>query len=228
MLLFKHQKEDANISEYDKIQKAFFEDMSLKVRDPLNAMCGIAEIAKKNAENNYDKDQIISYLSMLQDSATELKQIIDECFSKYETIPADTAESNKEVNDFDFINNLRVLVAEDTEVNQMVVRELLSSHGAIVTTVKNGQEAVDAFTKSIYGTYDLILMDINMPVMDGYEATDRIRHSDHKQAQTIPIVAVTGDVYVDDIQMALKVGMNAHVAKPYSFNKILNAVKNVM
>lgn len=226
MSLFK-EKMAERLNESTELQKAFFEDMSYKMRNPLNAICGITEIVKKNSEKEFDKDQFMAYIDMLQESANELKFVVDECFSRYETIPASKDEANNE-SDYDILRNLRIMIVEDAEINQMVVKELLGSHGAIITVVENGHDAVELFTKSIFGTFDVILMDINMPVMDGYEATDRIRNSGHTQAKSIPIIAVTGDVYANDIQMALKSGMNAHVAKPYSLNNILSAIKNVL
>ena len=230
MIFFKEQKDEriAEVEEASELQKAFFEEMSYKMRNPLNAICGIAEIARKNVKENFDREEILQYIDMLMESTQELKEVVDECFSRYERIPEATVDEVNQDDEYQILNNLRVMVAEDSDVNRVVVKQLLCDKGAIVTEVSNGQEAVDLFTRSIFGTYDMILMDINMPNMDGYEATDRIRSSSHPQAKTIPIIAVTGDVYAEDIKMALKSGMNAHIAKPYSFDKLYATIKSVM
>ena len=105
---------------------------------------------------------------------------------------------------------------------------MLESRGAIVTVCDNGGEAVDLFTRSITGTYDMILMDINMPGMDGYEATDSIRSSSHPQAGSIPIIAMTAEALPDDIQRAMTAGMNGHISKPINVDKIVAAVKGAI
>ena len=92
----------------------------------------------------------------------------------------------------------------------------------------SGKEAVDMFKESITGKFDVILMDINMPGMDGYEATDAIRASEHPQAKTIPIIAMTAEALPDDIQTALKAGMNGHISKPINADKIISAIKRVL
>ncbi len=107
----------------------------------------------------------------------------------------------------------RVLLAEDNALNQYVAVELLKMAGIKTDCVENGQEAVDQFLAN-GDTYDLILMDIQMPIMDGYEATRAIRRSDHPKAKTIPIIAITADAFQEDVIKASEAGMNGHLAKP--------------
>lgn len=109
---------------------------------------------------------------------------------------------------------LKLLLAEDNPLNQELCLELLKSRGITSDCAANGQEALDMFNASTPGTYDLILMDIQMPVMDGYQATQAIRASSHPQAQTIPIISLSADAFTEDIQRAYASGMNAHVSKP--------------
>ena len=108
----------------------------------------------------------------------------------------------------------RILLAEDNEINQMVTKEMLKRKGAAVTIAGDGQKVVDIFTVAAPHTFDMILMDIQMPIMNGYEAAKAIRASGKKDAKTIPIIAVTADAFVSDVSKALASGMNEHISKP--------------
>ncbi len=210
-------------------EKEFISELSYNVRNPLNTICGITQIARKNIEGDGDKDTLLSYLDILSDAATELQQTVDHYFECYESGNYKTAfPETSDDPDLSVMKNLRVMVVEDSSVSQLIAKEQLEAHGAIVTLCDGGSEAVDLFKSSITGTYDIIFMDINMPGMDGYEATDAIRSSAHPQAKIIPIVAMTAEALTDDIQKALKVGMNAHVSKPINDEKIVSAIKAVL
>jgi CheY-like chemotaxis protein len=91
----------------------------------------------------------------------------------------------------------------------------------IVSTAENGQLGLDAFLSAPSGTFDVILMDVTMPVLDGYEATRAIRASAHPQAATIPIIAITANAYAEDVAAAREAGMNDHVAKPIDMDRLL-------
>ena len=121
-----------------------------------------------------------------------------------------------------------ILVAEDNELNAEILSALLELAGASFTLAENGRAAADAFERSAPGTYDLILMDVQMPVMNGYEATGAIRASGHPQARTIPIIAMTANAFTEDIQDSLKAGMDAHVAKPVDMNVLEKTVRAVL
>jgi len=108
----------------------------------------------------------------------------------------------------------RVLLVEDNEVNQLVAAELLKSTGIEISLAENGQEAVEKFLRSPLSYFDVILMDIQMPVLNGYDATRAIRAAKREDAGRIPIVAVTADAFVEDVSKALSAGMNEHIAKP--------------
>lgn len=113
-----------------------------------------------------------------------------------------------------------LLVAEDNEINQEVARMLLEDKGARVLCVNDGQKALDVFLASKSGEYDAILMDVQMPVLNGHETTRRIRTSIHPDAMSIPIIAVTANAFSDDISAALAAGMNAHVSKPLNVEQL--------
>ena len=115
--------------------------------------------------------------------------------------------------DFDF-SGKSLLLAEDHPINQKVAELILEKTGAAVTIVENGLQCTELFTGSAKGSFDAILMDIQMPVMNGYEAAQAIRSSTHPQSATIPIIAMTANAFAEDIKNALSAGMNAHIAKP--------------
>ncbi len=118
------------------------------------------------------------------------------------------------------LDGLKILAAEDNEINAEIITELLDDEGAVCEIAHNGKEAFEKFTSSPAGTYDLILMDVQMPVMNGYEATRAIRASEHEEAKTIPILAMTANAFDDDVKAALDAGMNAHMSKPVDIEKL--------
>lgn len=135
--------------------------------------------------------------------------------------------SSEPERDEQVLKDMHVLIVEDNEINAEIIVELLRMEGAICTVCENGQEAVDVFEKSIPGEIDLILMDVQMPVMNGYEATRTIRSSGHPKAAQIPIIAMTANAFVEDIHDALEAGMNAHVAKPVDMQVLKETITQV-
>lgn len=117
-------------------------------------------------------------------------------------------------------SNKRVLVAEDNELNWEIANELLQDVGLELEWAENGEVCTELFRNSEVGYYDAVLMDIRMPIMNGYEATDAIRAMDRPDA-SLPIIAMTADAYSDDIQRCLNHGMNAHVAKPIDIDEVV-------
>jgi len=114
---------------------------------------------------------------------------------------------------YDFTGK-HILLVEDNEFNREVAQEFLEMTGATVESAENGSEGVALFTASETGQYDIILMDVQMPVMDGYEATRTIRASVHPDANSIPILAMTANAFSEDVAAAVAAGMNGHIAKP--------------
>ncbi len=118
-----------------------------------------------------------------------------------------------------------ILIAEDNELNWEILKELLTDIGLTLDWAENGKICLEKFTESGEGCYDAILMDVRMPVMNGYEATGAIRASDHPDAQSIPIIAMTADAFSEDIKKCLDSGMNAHTAKPVNLTELLSLLK---
>lgn len=114
----------------------------------------------------------------------------------------------------------RILLVEDNDINREIACELFSSRGLVVDTAKKGQEAVERFTQSQNGYYKLILMDIQMPVLNGYEATREIRKLQGTYAADIPIIALTANIFQDDIVKAMESGMNDYVTKPINMPEV--------
>lgn len=115
----------------------------------------------------------------------------------------------------------RILIVEDIEINRIVLEGLLEETKVIIETAEHGGQAVEMFKNSTELYYDLIFMDIQMPILNGYEATEQIRALDRMDAKTVPIVAMTANAYKDDIEACLKSGMNAHLAKPVEPDSIM-------
>lgn len=122
------------------------------------------------------------------------------------------------------LEGLRVLLAEDNDLNAEIACELLQEAGLIVDWAENGQVALQKFDDSPSGFYDVVLMDVQMPLMDGYEATRRIRTLDRCDAQTIPIIAMSANAFSEDIHASLESGMNAHLSKPIDMRRVLEAI----
>ena len=125
------------------------------------------------------------------------------------------------------LKEMRFLCAEDNELNAEILMELLKIEGAECTICENGKRVLEAFEQSAPGDYDMILMDVQMPVMNGYEATKAIRRSSHELAKTIPIIAMTANAFSEDIQHSLAAGMNAHVSKPVEMKVLEKTIRSI-
>ena len=121
----------------------------------------------------------------------------------------------------------RVLLAEDNELNWEIANELLSEEGLVLDWAENGQVCVEMFQRSEVGYYDAVLMDVRMPVMGGYEATQVIRTLDRPD-RDLPIIAMTADAFAEDVKRALDCGMNAHVAKPIDVDEVMRLLAKYM
>ena len=142
-------------------------------------------------------------------------------------VTAPTQKIQEDMQDISVLKGMRFLCAEDNELNAEILTELLKIEGAGCTICENGEEILNAFEQSAPGDYDMILMDVQMPVMNGYEATKAIRRSSHELAKTIPIIAMTANAFSEDIQHSLAAGMNAHISKPVEMRILEKTVRDI-
>lgn len=125
------------------------------------------------------------------------------------------------------LKGMNFLCAEDNELNAEILAELLRIEGAQCTICENGQVLFEKFEQSRPGDYDMILMDVQMPVMNGYEAAEAVRSSSHERSKSIPIIAMTANAFSEDIQASLAAGMNAHVSKPVDMGVLKKTIANI-
>ncbi len=136
-----------------------------------------------------------------------------------------TDDARVPINNNDILKGKHILLADDVELNRIVIREVLRPYELIIDEVADGSEAVEKFEKSDINYYDIILMDATMPVMNGYEAAENIRALDRTDAKDIVIIAVTANAFKDDIDRVMASGMNAHMAKPVNAQKLVELIK---
>ena len=151
---------------------------------------------------------------------SELRSVMMKPFANEDEAPAEKIT-------VDFTGK-RVLLAEDNEMNQIIAEAVLSEVGLAVDIAGNGEEAVEKMKAAPAGYYDIILMDIQMPKMDGYTAAKLIRDLDDPDKANVPIVAVTANAFEEDRKIALKAGMNGHLAKPYDIPKMMETLKELL
>ena len=142
----------------------------------------------------------------------------------------DEIQAKREINPSDqkCLCGTRILLTEDNDLNAEIATELLQEEGCTVDRAKDGVECVDMLEKAADGTYQIILMDVQMPVMNGYDAAKKIRRMDDPQKANIPIIAMTANAFSEDRQMALDVGMNDHVAKPINMNVLVPTLRKYL
>ena len=150
----------------------------------------------------------------------DLKTAEDQSVSLIPHTEKDEPEGN-------ILQGMRFLCSEDNEINAEILTELLKIEGAECTICENGEEILKTFEQSAPGDYDMILMDVQMPVMNGYEATKAIRRSSHELAKKIPIIAMTANAFSEDIQHSLAAGMNAHVSKPVEMKVLEKTIRSI-
>ena len=150
---------------------------------------------------------------------SELREVLEKPFS----IQTNNNDEDINVN----FEGKRVLLAEDNDLNQEIAKVILEERGIIVETVNNGKEAIEAITKNDASYYDLVLMDVQMPVMDGYEATKQIRNLSDKNKANVIIYAMTANAFEEDKRDALEAGMDGHIAKPFDVDKLTKTLSSI-
>ena len=136
-------------------------------------------------------------------------------------------QTEKDEPEDNILQGMKFLCAEDNEINAEILTELLKIEGAECTICETGEEILETFEQSAPGECEMILMDVQMPVMNGYEATKAIRRSSHELAKTIPIIAMTANAFSEDIQHSLAAGMNAHISKPVDMKMLEKTIRSI-
>lgn len=199
--------------------------LSYDVRTPLNAIAGLADMAQHHVE---EPQKVQECLRRINQSAWQVLELMNHILDISEFEDIDYFDIDEMIKNYgsdrfyrDEENMLvlraedkRLLVVEDNEINMDIVNSILERTNAKVTNVWNAEDAISLIEESPEFAYDLILMDIQLPGMDGYSAVRTIRSMNREDALHTPILAMTADVLVQDVEKALKSGMNAHIAKP--------------
>lgn len=152
---------------------------------------------------------------------SELREILE---SPFAVLNAEDAGSEEELS----FEGKKILLVEDNELNQEIAMEILKAAGFVVDVADDGAVAVEKLKTAKADQYDLVLMDIQMPIMNGYEATRQIRALDHSEIKNIPIIAMTANAFDEDKRAALDAGMNGHIAKPIDVPKLLDLLKDIL
>lgn len=218
-----HIAEEANQS-----KSRFLSNMSHDMRTPMNAIVGFTTLLDNESKNS---EKVQEYTKKIAFSSQHLLGLINDVLDMSKIEAGKMKLTLEEENMDGIIENIDALVRTQMVLRRQkfeIIVELLKMEGAECTVCENGQLAVETFTASEENTINLILMDVQMPVMNGYEATKAIRSSGHPMAETIPIIAMTANAFVEDIHDALDAGMDAHVAKPVDMQVLKETVAQVI
>lgn len=213
----------ASVGENDVFTKeSYIKKLSHDIRTPVSGIKGVVEMSDFYSDNAEKQQELRDKLRDISDFLLDVAENILAVEGKRYELPAKTTY---EYEPDSSIKDIKVLIVEDNELNMEIARFHLEGAGAIVTNVWNGKEAVELFEESAPGDFDVILMDMTMPVMGGLEATIKIRNMERDDAKTIPIFAMTANVFAEDVAQCFKVGMNEHIAKPVAAEKIISLIK---
>lgn len=215
-------------------------EMSQDIRTPLHIILGCADMAANHYE---DRELVLRYLQSIRISGEYLLKSVDGISQVINRMQNDTDHAdfdhvgklekhlqelsrfhNKYFDPYDF-SGKRILVAEDMEINREIAREMLRQTGAVIKFAVDGRDCLEKVTAQPADYYDMILMDIAMPNMDGIEATRRIRQLDDSKKSSIPIIAISANVNETDRNNALEAGMDAFTEKPIFIDKLFAAMK---
>jgi CheY-like chemotaxis protein len=196
-----------------EIKSKLKEGTKVKIEYSLKTLT-VLECLKNNIPYKATSEERFGALNLSLKGASRLPSVSD--FSKSKCLTAEEI--------FAKLKGLKILVAEDHNVNKLLIKRILMRANIEVSICDNGELVVNKFLKSEPGEFDLILMDIQMPVMDGYEATRKIRNSKHLQGKTIPILALSANIFLDDLEISKQAGMNDHLVKPIDANVLYEKI----
>lgn len=214
--------------EANRAKTVFLNNMSHDIRTPMNAIIGFTDLLEKNMDDN---EKAREYLQKIKSSNVFLLSLINNVLemariareSDMETAELDSVQHGEV-----FFEGRRILLAEDNELNAEIAVAVLEDAGFSVECAENGQVCVDKLYDSEASYYDMILMDVQMPQMNGYEAASTIRKLDDPLKAGIPILAMTANAFEEDKQDALRAGMNGHLAKPIKVSELMIQLANIL
>lgn len=215
---------DTGIGMSEEFMKSMYDEFSREVDTRLNTVRGSGlglTVVKQLTDLMHGKIDVKSSIG----KGTVFKVTFELPYA--EEGCADDAKASGEADD-DWISGLSLLVAEDNDLNYDVVSDLLAMYGIKTERAENGAICAEKFAQSPAGTYDAILMDMQMPVMNGLEAARSIRALDHSQAAVIPIIAMTANTSTDDIESCYTAGMNEHLPKPLDIERLIDVLKSLL
>jgi CheY-like chemotaxis protein len=230
----------AETAKAEQERLAYIAQITHNTRTSLNTINGMVAIARHHID---DHDKILDCLNKIELSCLQITEIVNEVTSMAELdddhellLNEAPAFIREQIWDVDFsaivpdvpLAGKRMLVAEDNELNAEMVKEILEQHGIIVDVAEDGMKVIDLLMNKSENYFDCILMDINMPVLNGYSTTQRIRNIDRDDLKVIPIIATTASAYLIDIRCAKNAGMNAHVAKPFNVDELLKIFTHLL
>ena len=213
--------EDTGIGMSEEFQKTMYDSFSRATNSQINKIQGSGlglAIVKQMVE------LMNGSIDCLSKPGTGTRFTVTLEFPIAET-PPETA-SDSEGSNVD-ISGMHVLVAEDNDLNWEIIATMLAEYGVKCSRSENGQECVDMLTSSKDGDYDAVLMDVQMPIMNGKEATIIIRQNDREYIRSIPIAAMTADAFAEDVQACLDCGMDGHISKPVNIQRVLQFLNKV-
>lgn len=208
-----HEITDTGIGMSEEFQKVLFDPFSQEHRNDAERTTGTGlglAIVKKLVDR---MDGTIEVHSTVGKGSTFIVKL---CFDTipYEQFAADQQQKTEILDQEILLAGKHILVCEDHPMNQEIVKTLLEDKKCIVTVAENGKKGLEMFEQSTVDYYDAILMDVHMPVMDGLEASKAIRMLDRRDANTVPIIAITADAFLEDVKKSFAAGMNEHITKP--------------
>lgn len=205
----------------DTGKKPFLPGLGQDFRTSMNAIMGMTSIASNHLD---DRDRVEESLKQISDSSNQIMKMVKEFYgatfedsAKQFEAGTEILEKSCAIKDY---SSKRIMLVEDNELNREIACEFLLETGVSIEEAETGKAALELFEKKPEGYFDLIFMDISMPVMDGYEATIAIRSLERPDAKKIPIVALTANALAEDVEAAKNAGMNEHITKPVDIGKL--------
>jgi len=212
--------------EVERLKNEYFVDMSFELRTALDAILGGLQLIENHIN---DPKRIRECVEKIMPSARRLVQhVSDNPFNRETGIAGDSlyrdnSENNNEKIDYkEMLQAKRVLLVDDNDLNREIVKELLADSGFATDEAADGKEALTKISESVSGYYDFVLMDIQMPEMNGFESTAEIRKLKDEKKSNIPIIAMTASIIKEDREKARKAGMNGFIEKPLNFRTLLD------